>query len=561
MRDVPPNMTDYLATRASFRLEVPEVYNYARDVVDARAGSGPDRLALLAVGPDGGDARRFSFADLAASSDRAARFLAGLGVAKGDRVFVMLPRVPDWYDVVLGCIKLGAIPMPATTLLTPRDIAYRVNSAEASVVVVDAEGTTKVNQVAGDCPSLTTRVFLAGGGYGGLPDEGSVEAGGWVSWADGLAAAGEGPPEAEPTRSDDPMLLYFTSGTVAYPKMVLHTQASLGIGHQITARFWQDLKPDDLHWTVSDFGWAKAAWGKLFGQWALGAANFLWDVRGKPDLDLMLRLLGEHGITTFCAPPTIYRALVLLDLAGYDWSRLRHCVSAGEPLNPEVIKVWREATGLTIYDGYGQTETVNLVANFRCLEVRPGSMGKPTPGFDVVVIDDQGQVLGPGQEGHVAVRVRPERPVGLFSGYWRDPEATAAAFRGDFYDTGDRAYVDEDGYFWFVARDDDVITSAAYRIGPFEVESALVEHPAVAEAAVVGKPDPQRGQLVKAFVVLAPGYDGTPELVGELQEHCRTVTAPYKYPREIEFTTELPKTISGKIRRVELRERELDRGG
>ncbi|MFL6225377.1 MAG: acyl-CoA synthetase, partial [Actinomycetes bacterium] len=496
MRDLAPNMTDYLATRATFRLEVPEVYNSARDVVDARAAAEPDTLARLAVGPDGGDARRFSFADLAASSDRAARFLADQGVGKGDRVFVMLPRIPDWYDVILGCIKLGAIPMPATTLLTPRDIAYRVTSAEASAVVVDAEGTTKVNQIGADCPSLRTRVFLAGGGYGGLPDEASGEAGGWLSWADGLAAAGEGPPEAEPTRSDDPMLLYFTSGTVAYPKMVLHTQASLGIGHQLTARFWQDLKPDDLHWTVSDFGWAKAAWGKLFGQWALGAANFLWDVRGKPDFDLMLRLIGEHGITTFCAPPTVYRALVLLDLAAYDWSRLRHCVSAGEPLNPEVIKVWRDATGLTVYDGYGQTETVNLVANFRCLEVRPGSMGKPVPGFDVVVIDDDGGVLGPGQEGHVAVRVRPERPVGLFSGYWRDPEATAAAFRGDFYDTGDRAYVDEDGYFWFVGRADDVITSAAYRIGPFEVESALVEHPAVAEAAVVGKPDPQRGQVV-----------------------------------------------------------------
>jgi acyl-coenzyme A synthetase/AMP-(fatty) acid ligase len=555
--DLAPNMTDYLATRASFRLEVPEVYNYARDVVDARAEAEPDRLALLAVGPDGGDARRFGFADLAASSDRAARFLAAQGVAKGDRVFVMLPRVPDWYDVVLGCIKLGAVPMPATTLLTPRDIAYRVDSAEASVVVVDAEGTTKVNQVAGDCPSLRTRVFLAGGGYGGLPDDASGGAGGWLSWADGLAAAGDGPPEAAPTRADDPMLLYFTSGTVAYPKMVLHTQASLGIGHQITARFWQDLKPGDLHWTVSDFGWAKAAWGKLFGQWAVGAANFLWDVRGKPDFDLMLRLIGEHRVTTFCAPPTVYRALVLLDLAGYDWSSLRHCVSAGEPLNPEVIKVWREATGLTVYDGYGQTETVNLVANFRCLEVRPGSMGKPTPGFDVVVIDDDDRVLGPGQEGHVAVRVRPERPVGLFTGYWRDPEATAAAFRGDFYDTGDRAYVDEDGYFWFVGRADDVITSAAYRIGPFEVESALVEHPAVAEAAVVGKPDPQRGQVVKAFVVLAPGHEGSDALVAELQEHCRTVTAPYKYPREIEFTADLPKTISGKIRRVELREREL----
>jgi acyl-coenzyme A synthetase/AMP-(fatty) acid ligase len=561
MRDLPPNMTDYLATRASFRLEVPERYNYARDVVDAWAVREPGKLALLAVGPDGGDARRFSFADLARSSDRAARFLAGQGVVKGDRVFVMLPRVPDWYDVVLGCIKLGAIPMPATTLLTPRDIAYRVNSAEASVVVVDAETTTKVNQVAADCPSLRSRVFLAGGGYGGITDEASDQASGWLSWADGLAAAGEEPPEAEPTRADDPMLLYFTSGTVAYPKMVLHTQASLGIGHQLTARFWQDLKPTDLHWTVSDFGWAKAAWGKLFGQWALGAANFLWDVRAKPDFDLMLRLIGEHGITTFCAPPTVYRALVQLDLAGYDWSGLRHCVSAGEPLNPEVIKVWRDTTGLTVYDGYGQTETVNLVANFRCLEVRPGSMGKPVPGFDVVVIDDDGQVLGPGQEGHLAVRVKPERPVGMFTGYWRDPEATAAAFRGDFYDTGDRAYVDEDGYFWFVARDDDVITSAAYRIGPFEVESALVEHPAVAEAAVIGKPDPQRGQIVKAYVVLAPGHQGSDTLVGELQEHCRTVTAPYKYPREVEFTAELPKTISGKIRRVELRERELHRSG
>ena len=549
MRDLAPNMTDYLETRASFRLEVPATYNYARDVVDAWAAREPDKLALLAVGPDGGDPRRFSFADLAGASDRAARFLAAHGVRKGDRVFVMLPRIPDWYDVILGCIKLGAVPMPATTLLTPRDVAYRVNQAEASAAVVDAEGAGKVDQAAADCPSLRTKVLLGG-----------EAADGWLSWADGLAQLpGDGPPEAEPTRADDPMLLYFTSGTVAHPKMVLHSQASLGIGHQITARFWQDLKPSDLHWTVSDFGWAKAAWGKLFGQWALGAANFLWDVRGKPDFDLMLRLVGDHGVTTFCAPPTVYRALVLLDLGRYDWSRLRHCVSAGEPLNPEVIKVWQQATGLTIYDGYGQTETVNLLANYRCLEVRPGSMGKPTPGFDVVVVDDDGKVLGPGEEGHVAVRVRPQRPVGLFAGYWRDPEATAAAFRGDFYCTGDRAQVDEDGYFWFVGRSDDVILSAAYRIGPFEVESALVEHPAVAEAAVVGKPDPGRGQIVKAFVVCAPGHEPSDELARELQEHCKRVTAPYKYPREVEFTDELPKTISGKIRRVELRERELDR--
>jgi acyl-coenzyme A synthetase/AMP-(fatty) acid ligase len=550
MRDLPPNMTDYLATRASFRLEVPEVYNYARDVVDAWATREPGKLALLAVGPDGGNPRRYSFADLAASSNRAANFLAARGVRKGDRVFVMLPRIPDWYDVMLGCIKLGAVPTPGTTLLTARDIAYRLERAGATAVVTDAEGASKVDVAAEPLGLEPLQRLLVGepGAGDGVPS-------GWSSWAEGLQAANERPPDAEPTRSDDPLLIYFTSGTVA-TKMVLHTQASVGIGHQITARFWQDLKPSDLHWTLSDFGWAKAAWGKLFGQWSLGAANFLWDLRGKPDFDLLLRLIGEQRVTTFCAPPTVFRALVLEDLSRYDWSSLRHCVSAGEPLNPEVIKVWREATGLTIYDGYGQTETVNLVANYRCLEVRPGSMGKPTPGFDVCVVDDDGKVLDPGDEGHVAVRVSPDRPVGLFREYWRDPEATAGAFRGDWYYTGDRAHVDEDGYFWFVGRSDDVIISAAYRIGPFEVESALVEHAAVAEAAVVGKPDPDRGQIVKAFVVLAPGRSGSNDLVVELQDHCKRVTAPFKYPREVEFVTELPKTISGKIRRVELRQRE-----
>jgi len=551
MRDLPPNMTDYLQTRASFRLEVPEVYNYARDVVDAWAAREPGKLALLAVGPDGGDPRRFSFADLAASSNRAANFLAARGLRKGDRVFVMLPRIPEWYDVVLGCIKLGAVPVPGTTLLTARDIAYRLERAGATAAVTDAEGVSKVD-VAAEPLGLEPLERL----WVGDPEAGDAVPQGWSSWASGLEEASERPPDVEPTRADDPLLIYFTSGTVAYPKMVLHTQASLGIGHQITARFWQDLKPSDLHWTLSDFGWAKAAWGKLFGQWALGAANFLWDLRGKPDFDLMLRLIGRHGVSTFCAPPTVYRGLVQLDLGAYDWSGLRHCVSAGEPLNPEVIKVWRDATGLTIYDGYGQTETVNLLANYRCMPVRPGSMGKPAPGFDVCVVDDDGDVLGPRQEGHVAVRVKPERPVGLFREYWRDPEATAGAFRGDWYYTGDRAEVDEDGYFWFVGRSDDVIISSAYRIGPFEVESALVEHVAVAEAAVVGKPDPDRGQIVKAFVILAPGHAGSEALVLELQDHCKRVSAPYKYPREIEFVDELPKTISGKIRRVELRERE-----
>ncbi len=555
MPDLPPNMTDYQATRKSFRLEVPTVYNYARDVVDTWAAREPDKLALLAVDPHGGNPRRYSFADFSAASNRAANFLAALGVHKGDRVFVMLPRIPDWYDVMLGCIKLGAIPLPGTTLLTGRDIAYRLERAEATVAITDPDGIPKIEEAASRYPALSTRIRVGG-------DQDRLEAPppGWSSWEAGLAAASPNPPIAEPTNSDDPLLIYFTSGTVSHPKMVLHTQASCAIGHQITARFWQDLKPTDLHWTVSDFGWAKAAWGKLFGQWALGAANFLWDVRGKPDFELLLRLVAEHGVTTFCAPPTVFRALVLMDLGRYDWSRLRHCVSAGEPLNPEVIKVWREATGLTVYDGYGQTETVNLVANYRCMEVRAGSMGKPTPGFDVCVVDDFGKVLGAGEEGHVAVRVEPERPVGLFVEYWRDIEATAAAFHDGWYYTGDRAAVDEDGYFWFVGRSDDVILSAAYRIGPFEVESALVEHPAVAEAAVVGKPDRDRGQIVKAFVVLAPGQAGSAVLAGELQDHCKRVTAPYKYPREIEFVTELPKTISGKIRRVELREREIAPG-
>jgi acyl-coenzyme A synthetase/AMP-(fatty) acid ligase len=337
--------------------------------------------------------------------------------------------------------------------------------------------------------------------------------------------------------------------------MVLHTHASYGAGHEITARFWQDLTQDDLHWTVSDTGWAKAAWGKLFGQWTVGASIFLWDQRGKLDPELCLRVLEGSGVTTFCAPPTLFRAFVLLDLPGFDLSRVRHSVSAGEPLNPEVIKVWREATGTTIYDGYGQTETVNIVANFPCLPVKPGSMGKPTPTFDVDVVDDEGRRLEAGEEGHIAIRVEPDRPVGLMKEYWRDEEATASVFRHGWYYTGDRATRDEDGYLWFVGRADDVIISASYRIGPFEVESALVEHPAVAESAVVGRPDPERTNIVKAYVVLAPGYRGSDELVRDLQEHCKKVTAPYKYPREIEFVSELPKTISGKIRRVELRER------
>ncbi len=537
-----PNMTDYDQTYREFALEVPDRFNYTIDVVDRWAAESPEKPALIAIEPDGFTAHRFTFGEVSHLVNRTANLLTGLGVSKGDRVFVQLPRVPEWYWVVLGCFKLGAIPMPGTSLLMPRDIEYRVNRAEASVVITDEIGAGRVDEVIDGCPTVRNRVIVG------------PEREGWHGYERLLAEASDESAASDPTASDDPLLIYFTSGTTAHPKMVLHTHASCGIGHEITARFWQDLGPDDVYWAVSDTGWAKAAWGKLFGQWRIGAAVLMWNVVGKPDLDRMLRIIGEHGVTGFCVPPTLYRAFVLMDLADYDFSNLRHCTSAGEPLNPEVISVWEKATGVSIYDGYGQTETTNLVANYPCLPVKAGSMGKPCPGYDVGIIDDDGTVLADFEEGHIAVRTEP-RPVGLFKEYWRDPEQNAEVFRNGWYYTGDKAYRDEDGYIWFVGRADDVILSAAYRIGPFEVESAVIEHRAVAEAAVVGKPDAERGHIVKAFIILAAGYEASDALAREIQDHVKRITAPYKYPREIEFVEELPKTISGKIRRVDLRDR------
>jgi len=319
------------------------------------------------------------------------------------------------------------------------------------------------------------------------------------------------------------------------------------------------LKSTDLMWTLSDTGWAKAAYGKLFGQWSLGAAVMQHDARGRFDARMTLGMIERYGVTSFCAPPTAYRMMVLEDLRIYDFSNLRHCTGAGEPLNPEVMKQWEDGTGLQIYDGYGQTETVLLVGNFRCNEIKPGSMGKPVPGFVIDIVDDEGNKVPDGEEGQIAVKIKPVRPVGLFKEYWRDPEAMETSFYGDWYFTGDKAYKDSDGYFWFVGRADDVIISAGYRIGPFEVESALIEHPAVAESAVVASPDELRGEIVKAFIILAPGYLPSDELVENLQSHVRSTTAPYKYPRLVEFVSELPKTVSGKIRRVELREMEFNK--
>ncbi|HEY7342687.1 MAG TPA: AMP-binding protein [Ktedonobacterales bacterium] len=543
------NMTDYDEERRDFRWQVADDFNFAIDTI-GRWAEDADKLAMLWIGQDGRE-ERYTFAAFDEQSSRVAHALKTLGIQKGERALLMLPRVPEWWEVMLGLMKLGAIGIPCTTLLTPKDIQYRAEIAEAVALITDQAGAAKLAQVREQCPTIRTVMVV---------DEPGAEC------PEGCVGYHPAVDVAAPTwydrvtTSSDPCLIYFTSGTVGYPKMVLHTHASYPVGHTaVTGRYWLDLRPDDLHWNLSEMGWAKAAWSNFFGPWGNGAALFIQDARGKFDAAETLALLQRYPISTFCAPPTAYRLLVQQDLSSVKFPALRHCVGAGEPLNPEVIDSWRTATGLTIHDGYGQTETVLLCGNFPGMEVRPGSMGKPSPGFDVAVIDNDGQEVGPDQEGDIAVRVRPERPLGLFREYWRNPEAMERSFNGDWYLTGDRAFRDADGYFWFVGRADDVIISAGYRIGPFEVESALVEHPAVIESAVVASPDAVRGEIVKAFVILAPGYAPSNELATELQEYVKTVTAPYKYPREIEFVTELPKTISGKIRRVELRERERQR--
>ncbi|HTW13331.1 MAG TPA: AMP-binding protein [Solirubrobacteraceae bacterium] len=546
-RSAPPNLSDYDRARAEYRVSVPRRFNPVTQIVEAWAAESPEDLALLSLGPAGETVAEHTIGQLAARARAAARALLAQGVGPGDRVFIMLPRVPAWYEAMLGAIRIGAVVSPGTNQLTARDIAYRINRAQASVAIVSADGAGKIDAIEEPVPSLRLRIAAGAGPVSGQ------RATNWKQWERLLDEAPETELPEDPTAADDPMILFFTSGTVSHAKMVRHNQ-SYGLGHVSTARFWHDLRAGDRHWTVTDTGWAKAAWGGLFGQ-LHERATIVQVALGKPDADTILRLLAEHRITSFCAPPTLYRLLVQADLSAYGLETLRHCTSAGEPLNPEVIRAWQAGTGLTIYDGYGQTETTLLVANYRSLPVRPGSMGKPIPGWEVEVVDEHGAPAGDDVVGSIAVRVGEPRPVGLFEAYVDDPDANARAFRDGWYYTGDKAWRDRDGYLWFEGRDDDVITSSAYRIGPFEVESALIEHPAVMEAAVVGKEEPERTQVVTAFVILAAGYEPGQELVAELQAHTRRLTAPYKYPREIHFVAELPKTVSGKIRRGELRER------
>jgi acetyl-CoA synthetase len=544
-RNAPPRLHDYEGERAGYRVEVPERFNAVVDIVEQWEAEGPEDLALVSLDGAGAVVAEQTVADLALAARQTARALIGLGVGRGDPVFIMLPRVPAWYAAVLGAIRVGAVPMPGTGQLTSRDIAYRLRSADAVAAITDLSGAEKVAAIEELPASLAHRIAWRGAADA-VPE-------GWHDLDDLMSGGGEGELPESPTSRYDPMLLYFTSGTVSYPKMVMHP-SSYGLGHISTARFWHDLRNGDRHWTVTDTGWAKAAWGGLFGQWH-ERATVVQVALGKPDAHTILSILEDAAITSFCAPPTLYRLLVQADFSAHDLSGVRHCTSAGEPLNPEVIRVWEENTGLTIYDGYGQTETTCLVANYRAVPVRPGSMGRPMPGYVVDVMGDDGRPAADDTVGNIAVLYEPDRPIGLFDEYYRDPEATARAFREGWYYTGDKAWRDGDGYLWFEGRDDDVITSSAYRIGPFEVESALIEHPAVAEAAVVGKDDPVRTQIVTAFCVLGAGHEPSSELAAELQEHTRRLTAPYKYPREIHFVTELPKTVSGKIRRSELRER------
>ena len=506
-------------------------------IVERWAGEDPDAPAVLSVDGKGDLVSLQTAAELAAASRRAARAFLSAGIGKGDRVFLMLPRIPEWYAALLGAMRIGAVPMPAPNLLTPHDIADRLTRADARAAVTDQAGAVKVDESG---VQLDARFCV-----GAEPCD-------WVDFTAACETVGDGETPQDPTHRDDPLLLYFTSGTVSLPKMVLHRQ-DYALGHVGTARFWHDLRPGDVHWTVTDTGWAKAAWGGLFGQFHERAC-VMQVALGKPDAATILGILERHGVTSFCAPPTLYRLLVQADLASFDSRHLRHCTSAGEPLNPEVIRAWKQGTGLTIYDGYGQTETTCLVANYRALDVRPGSMGKPVPGWEVDVVDDQGRPMPTGEVGNVAVVHNNRHQLGLFLGYDGDPRATEAVLRGPLYFTGDKAAKDPDGYFWFEGRSDDVITSSAYRIGPFEVESALITHPAVMEAAVVGRDDPERTQIVVAICILAPGYSPSDQLATELQDFVKRQTAPYKYPREVHFVDALPKTVSGKIRRSELRE-------
>jgi acyl-coenzyme A synthetase/AMP-(fatty) acid ligase len=540
--DTPDTLDQYRRNWRDFRWETPEYFNFAT-VIDTFAED-RSRVAILWENSDGCRAR-LTFADIATQSKKIATVLAGHGIRPGDAILLVLPRITLWQAAYIGALRLGAIVIPCTSMLREKDLIYRANHSGARAIITTVENAAMIADLRKECPSLQ-HYFIAGAARTG-----------WISLHESMAQSTSAFRPAN-TKSSQPAICYYTSGTTREPKAVLHSHAYTW-SHRYTGLNWLDVRPGDVHWTTSDTGWAKAAYGVLFGPWMNGVTTFMYD--GRFDAAKELELIARYRISTFCAPPTEYRILIKEDLSKHSFPKLRHCTGAGEPLNPEVIEVWRDKLGLTIHDGYGQTETIVLAANMPGMPVKPGSMGLPFPGHDVRVINNDLAETAVDEVGEIAVRVRSERPPSLFLEYWKNPEETAAVFRGDWYLTGDQATRDADGYLWFVGRADDVIISAGYRIGPFEVESALLEHSAVLESAVVASPDPDRGSIVKAFVKLKPGAEPGEHLVVELQQHCKRITAPYKYPREIEFIDELPKTVSGKIRRVELRRQEESRKG
>jgi len=535
-------MGDYETLYRDFRWEVPEHFNFGA-AIDA-FGAMPGRPAIVCEDQDGNRAR-LCFTDIREQSNRIANVLAGLGVKPGDPVIIALPRVTLWQAAYVGALKAGAIVITCGSALRDRDLVYRANHCGAVAIVATIESADLAGDLHSQCPTL--KHYLVAGS----PRTG------WLSMR---ASMGKASARFSPvrTRANDPAICLYTSGTAHEPKAVLHSHAYTWC-HRYTGSHWLDLRPGELHWATADTGWAKAGYGLLFGPWMNGVTTFMY--HGDCEPQKQLELLKRYSIATLCATPTEYRRLMKEDLERQQLRALRHCTATGEALDAEIVRTWRERLGLTIHDGYGQAETTLIAANMPGMEVRPGSMGRPFLGHDVRVLDPTDSETGDGEIGEIAIRINPERPPSLLLEYWKSPAENAAAFRGDYYFTGDLASRDSDGYLWFAGRAEDLIISAGHRIGPLEVESALLEHPAVMESAAVASPGLEGGTIVKAFVKLKPGVERGSALARELQEHVGRIAAPYKSPREVEFVDDLPKTASGKVRRGELREAEKARAG
>ena len=528
--------------KKNFKITPPENFNYGYDVVDVWAEKTPQKRALCWTN-DKGAHEDFTFEDIKKYSDQTASYFQSLGIGRGDMVMLILKRRYEFWFSIIALHKIGAVVIPATHLLTKKDIIYRANAASVKMIVCVGEEViiNHINEAMPESPTVKTLVSV-----GPLVSEG------YHDFHQGIREAAPFIRPEQANTNEDTSLMYFTSGTSGEPKMVIH-DSLYPLGHISTACFWHNLNEDSLHLTIADTGWGKAVWGKLYGQWIAGATIFVYDHDKFTPSD-MLRMIQDYRITSLCAPPTIFRFLIREDLTKYDLSSLKYCTLAGEALNPSVFEKFYQLTGIKLMEGFGQTETTVTVCTFPWTTPKPGSMGLPNPQYDVDLLRADDTPAEDGEQGQIVIRTG-NKPIGLFKEYYRDPELTREAMHNGIYYTGDVAWRDEDGYYWFVGRADDVIKSSGYRIGPFEVESALMTHPAVVECAITGVPDEMRGQIVKATVVLAKEYKSRAgdALVKEIQEHVKQVTAPYKYPRIIEFVDELPKTISGKIRRVAIR--------